>query len=647
MNPFSLRSMIKDPGQFTGRGNELHDLYTLLTTLQSCAVVGPRRIGKSSLLYHLAQPEIYQTELPEAESYVFGFIDLQELMGLEIDDFFFTTVERFAMADPSLDVDMEKDTTASGFRRFLSRTTQEGKRLVLCCDAFEMLSQNPRFEVDFFTYLRGLCSNYNLALVTSSRDSLYELCHQGNLQTSQFWNIFVERSLSLLTEKEAWGLVEQGFALSDISVTEEAIAFAIRLAGPHPFFLQVACYHLYEDLIAYNDFDEERIQTAFIDEVFPHFKHIWTQLTDEEQSALIALSHDHPLSADSSRIQGPRQQAIITAEADNLSLISDGWHLFIHEQGDYSTEESARTLPEGLNPEAFQVKPLIQLPQADSVPRISTSQWNIGRYEVLEELGRGGMARVYRAFDPSFKRDVAIKVLPTEFINDEMYRARFEREAQSIATLEHPSIVPVYDFGTMNDQPFLVMRLMPGGALDTLLKHHGPLTLEQAIAIVARIATGMDEAHSYGIIHRDIKPGNILFDQYSNAYLSDFGIARISVASSKISQTSMVGTPAYMSPEQIYGDLKIDGRSDVYSLGVMFFEMVTGEAPFKGDTPSRVMMSHLMDVPPDINTYHESLPDGLNNIMQQVLTKKPVDRYASAGAFATALAGVLRQGNQL
>jgi uncharacterized protein len=189
MNPYSLRTMIRDPNAFMGRAAELHDIYTLLASSQSCSIVGPRRIGKSSLLYHLTHPSVYEGYLQQTEAFVIGFADLQELAGLGTEDFFYMAVERLQRAGQGrLQADPERDGTMSAFRRFLARATDAGMRLVLCCDEFEMLSQNPRFNADFFAYLRGLCSNYNLALVTSSRVSLYDLCHQGNLQTSQFWN---------------------------------------------------------------------------------------------------------------------------------------------------------------------------------------------------------------------------------------------------------------------------------------------------------------------------------------------------------------------------------------------------------------------------------------------------------------------------
>ena len=187
----------------------------------------------------------------------------------------------------------------------------------------------------------------------------------------------------------------------------------------------------------------------------------------------------------------------------------------------------------------------------------------IGRYEIKSEIGRGGMGTVYLAHDPRFRRNVAVKVLPRQYTHDPKFRARFEREAQTIAALEHPAIVPVHDFGEDDGQPFLVMRYMPGGSLAEKLTK-GALSLKQTATILDRIGSALDRAHSKGIIHRDLKPGNILFDGYGEAYLADFGIAKMAEATAALTGNSLIGTPAYLSPEQVTGH-EIEGRADIYA----------------------------------------------------------------------------------
>ncbi|HRF50879.1 MAG TPA: serine/threonine-protein kinase, partial [Anaerolineales bacterium] len=268
----------------------------------------------------------------------------------------------------------------------------------------------------------------------------------------------------------------------------------------------------------------------------------------------------------------------------------------------------------------------------------------IGRYEIRGELGRGGMATVYHGYDPRFKRDVAIKTLPREYLHDPGFRARFEREAQTIASLEHPAIVPVYDFGEENEQPYIVMRLMPGGSLVDRLRQ-GPLALNEVSRIMSTLAPALDEAHAHGIIHRDLKPGNILFDGRDQPYLSDFGIAKLTETSMAFTATGIIGTPAYMSPEQARGDRDIDGRSDLYALGAIVFEALTGQMPYQADTPMGLAVKHITEPVPRIRSANPLLPPSTENVIAQAMAKDRAERYPSATAMAKQLSTVAAGGS--
>lgn len=262
----------------------------------------------------------------------------------------------------------------------------------------------------------------------------------------------------------------------------------------------------------------------------------------------------------------------------------------------------------------------------------------IGRYLIKSELGRGGMATVYLAHDPKFKRDVALKVLPREFLHDPTFRTRFEREGQTIGNLEHPAIVPVYDLGEDNGQPFLVMRLLDGGTLTDRLKQ-GALPPAEIADFLNRLTPALDEAHRQGIVHRDMKPDNIMFDQRGEPFLTDFGIAKLSQGVSTITSRGVViGTPAYISPEQASGEAAIDGRSDIYSLGVILFEMLTGQPPFKATTPIGLIMKHINEPIPALREFNPELPDPCQLVISKVLAKNPAERYNTATALATAFA---------
>jgi tRNA A-37 threonylcarbamoyl transferase component Bud32 len=264
---------------------------------------------------------------------------------------------------------------------------------------------------------------------------------------------------------------------------------------------------------------------------------------------------------------------------------------------------------------------------------------NISRYEIRREIGRGGMATVYLAYDPNFGREVAIKILPQELLHDPAFRTRFHREARTIAALEHPAIVPVYDFGEEDGQPFLVMRYLSDGSLVARIRA-GPIPAEAAARILSRIGSALDAAHAQGVVHRDLKPANILFDQYGEAYLGDFGIAQLSGGGSTLTGSMILGTPAYMSPEQISGEKKVDGRSDIYALGIVVFEMLTGQTPFQADSPVKLMMMHVSTPPPLIPETEAKLPPGSAKVLERALAKEPDARFQKAADFSRAFQDV-------
>lgn len=259
----------------------------------------------------------------------------------------------------------------------------------------------------------------------------------------------------------------------------------------------------------------------------------------------------------------------------------------------------------------------------------------IGRYEIKSELGRGGMATVYRAYDPSFDREVAIKVLPREMMHDPQFRARFQREIKMIASLEHPSIVPVYDVGDDDGQPFFVMRFMNGGSLSNVIEK-GSVSLQDTARIVERIAQGLAHAHRKGIIHRDLKPDNILFDETGEPFISDFGVAKLSESSSNLTGSGVIGTPAYMSPEQARG-IEIDHRSDVYGLGVIVYQMLSGHQPYSADTPMGVVVKHITEPVPEILKVLPTLKPEIDAIIKTAMAKDKAQRYENTIELAKAL----------
>jgi formylglycine-generating enzyme required for sulfatase activity/tRNA A-37 threonylcarbamoyl transferase component Bud32 len=266
----------------------------------------------------------------------------------------------------------------------------------------------------------------------------------------------------------------------------------------------------------------------------------------------------------------------------------------------------------------------------------------IGQYRVVEQIGLGGMATVYKAYQASMDRYVALKVLPHHFMHDPTFLGRFEREAHTIARLEHMHILPVYDYGHHEGVPYLVMRYVEGGALSDLLRQHPHgLPLDEAARLIGQIASALDYAHEAGVIHRDVKPSNVLLDKSGNVLLTDFGIAKIAEATVQLTGSGIIGTPAYMSPEQGVGK-ELTPATDVYSLGVMLYEMLTGRVPFVAETPIAIINAHIYDPLPLPHGLRSDLPEAVERILLKALAKAPGYRYQTAGEMAAALSEAVR-----
>lgn len=265
----------------------------------------------------------------------------------------------------------------------------------------------------------------------------------------------------------------------------------------------------------------------------------------------------------------------------------------------------------------------------------------LGRYQILERIGIGGMASVYRAHDPTLNRDIAIKVLPSYQAEDPTFVERFSREAQAVARLNNPNITQIHDFGEDKGFSFIVMELVTGGTLQDRLD--GPMSLADILDIIGPLAAALDYAHGQGIVHRDLKPTNILLAPDGTPKLSDFGISRLLEGSATLTRAdSMMGTPQYMSPEQALGN-PADQRSDLYALGIIVYEMLLGQVPFRGETPSATLMAHIHQPVPPPSSLDPTLNPHVEAALLKALAKAPEDRYDSTEAFVHAITGAGHQ----
>ena len=261
----------------------------------------------------------------------------------------------------------------------------------------------------------------------------------------------------------------------------------------------------------------------------------------------------------------------------------------------------------------------------------------LGSYQVVAPLGEGGMAAVYRAYQPSIDRYVALKILPRHFSNDPEFVQRFKQEAHVIANLQHPHILPIHDFGQAEGFTYMAMRFIRGGELSQWMSDNHPLSFAQIRRVITQIGDALDYAHSQNVIHRDVKPSNVLIDERGNCLLTDFGLAKIMQSSVKLTRTGgILGTPAYMSPEQGVGQ-DVDHRSDIYALGVILYEMVTGRPPYQAETPMAIMIKHMQAPLPPPHQYNPDLPEDVERVILKALAKKKEDRFATAGELVQAL----------
>ena len=259
----------------------------------------------------------------------------------------------------------------------------------------------------------------------------------------------------------------------------------------------------------------------------------------------------------------------------------------------------------------------------------------LGPYRLMERVGRGGMASVFRAYHPALDRYVAIKVLPEFFAEEPGYRERFQQEARSVARLKHQNILEIFDYGYDGGTPYLVLELIDGGTLaDRVGK---PMELREVVRLLEPLGSALDHAHAHGILHRDIKPSNVLITKEGTPILADFGLAKMTGAIQRLTTSGVVmGTPEYMSPEQA-ADEFVGPASDIYSFGVVAYEMLTGRVPFAGDTPAATLLSHVTKAMPATRELKGELSAHVEEVLRRALSKRPEDRFPSASALVRAL----------
>ena len=633
-NPYLNRVAIKDPAQFFGRRREVSKIFSRIgaSRPQSISVVGERRIGKSSLLNFINHPSIRKQFLDHSGSYAFVFIDLQQKRRLTLNEFFKelfallakeTGDKALAGLDPSFDALRE---VLEGFRR-------EGRKLVVLFDEFDAITTNRAFDLEFYSFLRSIANNYDVAYVTSSARDLQELCHTQLIADSPFFNIFTNVFLRSLTRNDALELITRPSA--EAGVPLEGYARRImEIAGYFPYFLQIAC-SAYFDHLQENDgkLDREEVEATFLDEAKGQFRFIWDHLSESFRRSIREYIENGRVEKEHEHIYEDLKRAGYFIEDDRgprifstlFSSVISRPRIITTELRD--TDRAAMAVHDGKT-EKVTAPPLIE------------PDGHIGRFEIRRSLGAGGMGEIFESYDTELERTVAIKVLASKHIEDESMKQRFLREARMASQLNHPNIATIHEIGEAAGNPYIVMEYVEGQTLAQRLQV-GRLTLNEIVEIGAQSAEALAEAHESGVVHRDIKSSNIMITPRGKVKVLDFGLAKprplLNRASSKARLTEsgvLLGTVSYMSPEQATGDGEVTHLADIFSLGVVLYEMTTGRLPFEGETYFQTIEAIKKRAPSAIKKHRKDAPDALVAVIERMLRKVPAERYQSASEIA-------------
>jgi eukaryotic-like serine/threonine-protein kinase len=638
MNPYLNRVMIQDSQSFFGRRRELSRIFSRIGVErpQSVSVVGERRIGKSSLLYHLSLPEVQSIFVPDRFSAIVVFVDFQQLRTITLQDFFGNLLAQIRRIDPEI-----AGSAPGGYRSFRQvqeRLAEKNKRLILLFDEFDAITSNPVFDRDFYAFLRSVANNSAVAYVTSSKTELQRLCHSSSVADSPFFNIFSTLHLRPFEREEALELITSPSRNAGIPLKPYAEDI-LQLSGLFPFYIQIAC-SVYFDWLEENSGAKPvlaEIASRFLEETGPHFEYFWGQCAPECRRFLRSLMKgDTPREEDTDVCRTLVRDGYVLQEGPHYRMFSRVFMDRIHELDSVARDVTAPTetirngASQGLEPGG-----------------------RINQYEVERQVQEGGMGIVYQAQDLSLNRKVALKVIKPSQLQLADARKRFLQEARLAAALRHPAITAIYELFEHENRIVLVMEWLDGNNLKTRISQEGPPKWRQLVQWMIEACSGLEAAHRQGIIHRDIKSANLMVTAENRLKILDFGLAKQRIMetspafdSGLTAQGMVLGTLDYMSPEQARGQAA-DLRSDLFSLGMVIFEGLTGRLPFRRNNPASTLQAIINEPMPDLALYRVEEAEPFNRILQKLLAKQPDQRYTSAAELGEELESLLTQKRSL
>ncbi|HKQ08298.1 MAG TPA: protein kinase [Blastocatellia bacterium] len=636
-NPYLNRVAIKDPAQFFGRTREVSKIFSRLTASrpQSISVVGERRIGKSSLLNYVNHPQVRARQLDQPDAYVFAFIDLQQKRRITPVEFFKELFELMAK-ETGDDALAAEEASFDAMRAVLERFRRRSRKLIVLLDEFDAITTNRAFDLEFYSFLRSIANNYDVAYVTSSARDLQELCHTQLIADSPFFNIFTNVFLRAFTRKEATDLITRPSAEAGLPLGGYARR-VMDIAGYFPYFLQIAC-SAYFDYLDENDgkLNREEVEAVFLDESRGQFRFIWDHMSDSHRRCVREFAEQEQVGKEQAQAYEDLKRAgYFIEEERGPRLFSTLFETIISRPRVITTElkdtdRAALAVHDGKTEKVI-------------APPLLEAHGHIGRFDIRSSLGAGGMGEIFEGYDTDLHRPVAIKVLAAKHIEDETMKQRFLREARMASQLNHPNIATIYEIGEAAGNPYIVMEYVAGETLAARIER-GALGLHEISDIGAQAADALFEAHEHGVVHRDIKASNLMITPRGKVKVLDFGLAKpIPLLNRAVSKTRLtesgvlLGTVNYMSPEQASGRGEVTHLSDIFSLGVVLYEMTTGRLPFEGETYFQTIEAITRRAPSSVKKLRKDAPEALVAVIERMLKKAPADRYQSAADIAVDL----------
>lgn len=518
-NPYLNRVAIQDPAQFYGRRREIAKAFSRLGAPrpQSISIVGDRRIGKSSLLHFINNRGVRSRHLDAPDSYAFAFIDLQQKRRLTLTEFFnelFGLVSR-EIGDASVS---RLDPTFDSVRSMLERFRREGRKLVVLFDEFDAITANPAFDLEFYSFLRSIANNYDVAYVTSSARDLQELCRTQLIADSPFFNIFTNVFLRAFTRTEAQQLIAEPSAEAGLPLGGYSRRI-MEMAGLFPYFLQIACSAVFDYLSEHGGrLNREEVEATFLEEAKGQFRFIWDHMSETYRNCIRDFVSNGRVEKEQEHIYDDLKRAGYFIQDDRgPRTFSTLFPAIISRPRIITTElretDRAAMALHGARTEKIISPPLIE------------PKGYIGRFNISRSLGAGGMGEIFEGYDTELHRRVAIKVLVSKYVEDSTMKQRFLREARMASQLNHPNIATIYEIGEAAGNPYIVMEYVEGETLSARLSS-GPLELTAILDLGKQSAEALAEAHGAGVVHRDIKSANIMITGRGKVKVLDFGLAK-------------------------------------------------------------------------------------------------------------------------